>query len=54
MLETNKKQQQRKVARKQRDNQRKQGRRIKETYGFTMDMLIDADNVEKLRKVVRK
>lgn len=48
------KHQQRKEARKQRDTERRQGRRNKETYGFTMDLLITPEDADKLRKAVRK
>lgn len=47
------KKQQRREARKQRDNRRRQGRKNKESYGFTMDMLITPEEADKLRKVVR-
>lgn len=48
------KKQQRKETRKQRGTERRKRRQTKENYGFTMDVLIDADDVDKLRKAVRK
>lgn len=44
------KKQARKVASKQRDTERRRNRRNKESYGFTMDMIITPEDANKLRK----
>lgn len=44
------KKQARKVASKQRDTDRRRNRRNKESYGFTMDIIITPEDANKLRK----